>query len=82
MAVSGRRSQNLARRHRAVHAGQREIHHDHARDELGGQLHGLVPVARPRPPRDLRVVLQHAAEAAPHQAVIVHQQDGNASVQA
>ena len=29
--------------------------------------------------RDRRIVLEHAAEAAPHQAVIVGQQDGDLS---
>ncbi len=32
--------------------------------------------------RDIGVVLQHAPEAAPHQAVIVHQQHGDTGLQA
>ncbi len=48
------------------------------RPEFGGQLHRLVAVFGFADHRDHRVVFQHAAEAAAHQAVIVHQQHGNA----
>jgi hypothetical protein len=76
-AVSGAALQDVARRHRAVHAGHGEIHDHHLRLEFGGELHGLVAVFGFADHGNRRVVLQHAAEAAPHQAVVVHQQDGN-----
>ena len=77
-AVCRARFQNVARRHRAVHAGQREVHHHHRRAAArDGRFHGLMAVAGLAHHANFGVVLQHAAEAAAHQAVIVHQQHRN-----
>ena len=43
--------------------------------KLAGLIDGLVPVAGLAHHRDVRIVLQHAAEAAAHQVMIVHQQN-------
>ena len=44
--------------------------------------HRFVAVARFADHADRRIVFQHAAKAAPHQAVVVHQQDGDGQLQA
>ena len=58
--------------------GSREIHHHHLRLKFGGKLHGLMAVLGFADHANRRVVLQHAAEAAPHQAVVIHQEHGDA----
>ncbi len=46
--------QDVARGHRAVHAGQREVHHHHRRMQRGCGCHRFVAVAGLRRPRGFR----------------------------
>ena len=76
IAVSRRVLQNLPRGHRAIHAGQREIHHDHVRAAVRAACSTASWPSLASPTTSISgLVLQHAAEAAAHQVVIVHQQD-------
>ena len=61
----------------AARAGHGRVHHDDVRLQLGGQRDRFVAVARFADDRDRRVVFEQAAEAAPHERVVVGEQDGD-----
>ena len=65
---------NLSRSLQTVHAGQSAIHHHHLRMKFFRELDGLLAVACFADDFHVGLILEHAAETAPHQAVIIHQQ--------
>ena len=69
------RLKNLSCRCQAAHPGQRAVHHHHGGLELLGEPDGLGPITSLSHHRDVRFVFQNSAEAAPHQSVVVDQQN-------
>jgi hypothetical protein len=58
----------------AVHAGQSAIHYHNLRMQFFRQLDGILSVARFTNHFHIGFIFEHAAETAPHQTVIIHQQ--------
>ena len=75
--ASGIAGEDGARGRQPVRARHGHVHHHHARLQLVGQANGFLAGARLAHDRDRRIVLEQAAEAAPHQRVIVDEQDGD-----
>src|SRR3984885_8418250 len=67
--------ENLPSSVEAVYFEQCAVHYDHARLELRSQADGLLPVTRLTHNFHIRLIFEHAPETAPHQAVVIHQQD-------
>ena len=71
----GRHFQNLARGLQAIQAGQSAIHNYDAGVQLPRQPDGFFAIACFADHVKIGFIFQHAPEAAPHQSVIIHQQD-------
>src|SRR5882724_4152431 len=66
--------QDFARGFDAAQLRHRAVHNDHLRPQFEGETHGLLAGAGFSDDGDFRVVLQHAAESAPDERVIVDKQ--------
>ncbi len=69
--------QNLPRSFQAVHFRHGAVHHHHLRLKLLGQPNRFCAIAGFARHYDVRFVFQNAPEPAPHQAMVIHQQDRN-----
>jgi hypothetical protein len=56
----------------SIHTGQSAVHDDHLRMELLGELDGFLAVSGFANDFHVGLVLEHTAEAAPDEAVIIH----------
>ena len=69
--------ENLSRGFQAVHLRHGAVHHHHLRLQLLRQTNRFRAVAGFAGHLDIRLVFENAPESAPHQAVVIHQQDRN-----
>src|SRR5579864_731402 len=73
----GRKCQNLSCRLQAVDLRQRTVHDHYLGFKRARELNGFFAIAGFANDANVRLILEHATESAPDQAVIVHQQHRN-----
>ncbi len=58
-------------------SGKSAVHQDDAGPELASETNGFIAVGGLSEDRNIRLVFEHAPEAAAHEVVVVDQQHGN-----